>query len=233
MSTVARREREKRQRRESIIDAAEKLFSSKCYDDISMNDIAKEVELNRATLYLYFENREALCFAVILRGVRLLNEMVRNRVKTAAYPQKINAFGTTYYHFFSLYSQYTQVYNLFQSGRFDISALRRPAWDDVQEIIKLQKELFDILRSAIKTERGSGTISSEVDPTYATILVISAIDSMINPSPLLEKEFKKMDAHKYQDFRRSYVNFVSQLLKKKDTKVPKDAWNRSKGLFKD
>lgn len=214
MSTAARREREKRQRRESIIDAAEKLFSTKGYDNVSMNDIAQQVELNRATIYLYFENKEALCFAVILRGVRLLNEMVRSRVKTSAYTQKINAFGTTYYHFFNLYPQYTQVYNLFQSGRFDTSALRRPAWDDVQDIIKLQKELFDILHSAIKTERGSGTISSDVDSAYATILIVSAIDSMINPSPLLEKEFKKRDINKYQDFKRNYIHFVGQLLKK-------------------
>lgn len=66
MSTTARREREKQQRRESIVDAAEKLFFSKGYDDVSLDDIAQEAELNRATIYLYFENKEDLCFAVIL-----------------------------------------------------------------------------------------------------------------------------------------------------------------------
>ncbi len=55
MSTTARREREKQQRRESIVDAAEKLFFSKGYDDVSLDDIAQEAELNRATIYLYFE----------------------------------------------------------------------------------------------------------------------------------------------------------------------------------
>lgn len=214
MSTAARREREKQQRKMSIIDAAEKLFFSKGYDNVSMNDIAQEVELNRATIYLYFENKEALCFAVILRGVRLLNQMVKTRVKTTTYSQKIDVFGNTFYQFFNLYPQYVQVYNLFQSGRFYISSLRRPAWDDVMEIIRLQKELFDILHSAIKTGRGSGTISSDVDPVFVTILIISAIESLINPSPLLEKELKGRDVNKYQDFRRNYIHFVSQLLKK-------------------
>lgn len=214
MSTVARREREKQQRRESIIDAAEKLFFSKGYDNVSMNDIAEEVELNRATIYLYFENKEALCFAVILRGVRLLNQMVRNRVKNSAYKQKINTFGATFYQFFNMYPQYTQVYNLFQSGRFNTSTLRCPAWEDVKEIIRLQKELFDILHSAIKTGRGSGTISSEVDPVYATVLILSAIENMINPSPILENEFKERDVHKHQDFKRNYINFVGKLLEK-------------------
>jgi len=66
MSTTARREREKQQRRESIVDAAEKLFFSKGYDDVSLDDIAQEAELNRATIYLYLKNKEDLYFAVIL-----------------------------------------------------------------------------------------------------------------------------------------------------------------------
>ena len=213
MAISDRKKREKEQRRQSIIDAAERLFLEKGYDDVTMNDIAKEVELNRATIYLYFENKEALCFAVILRGMRILNEMVKSHVKNASYTQKINAWGSTYYLFFQLYPQYIQVYNLFQSGRFDLSSLRRPAWDDVGEIIRLQKEMFDILHSAIKTERGTGTISSDVDSRYATILIISTVDSMLNPSPILEKEIKDMNTGEYSDFKRNFVSFVNQLLK--------------------
>lgn len=40
------------------MDAAEKLFFSKGYDDVSLGDIAQEVELNKATIYFYFENKE-------------------------------------------------------------------------------------------------------------------------------------------------------------------------------
>jgi len=215
MAIADRKKREKEQRRQSIIDAAEKLFFEKGYDNVSMNDIAKEVELNRATIYIYFENKEAVCFAVILRGVRILNEMAKSHMKNAVYTQKIQAFGTAYNLFFHLHPQYIQVYNLFQSGRFDLSNLRRPTWDDVQEIIKLQKEIFDILHSAIKTERGSGTISSDVDPHYAAILIMSTMDGMLNPSPLLEKEIKDMNINKYYDFKRSFISFVNRLLRNK------------------
>lgn len=215
MAISDRKKREKEQRRQSIIDAAEKLFFEKGYDNVSMNDIANEVELNRATIYLYFENKEALCFAVILRGVRILNEMVKKHVKTALYTQKIIALGTAYNLFFHLYPQYIQVYNLFQSGRFDLSHLRRPAWDDAWEIIKLQKEIFDRLLSSIKTEKGAGTISQDVDPVYATILIMSTLDSMINPSPILEKEIKNMNLNKYHGFKVDFIHFVNRLLRNK------------------
>lgn len=64
-----------------MIDAAEILFFEKGYDNVTMKDIADEVELNRATIYLYFENKEALCFAVILKGMRILNGMIKKMWK--------------------------------------------------------------------------------------------------------------------------------------------------------
>lgn len=213
MSTQNRRAREKKQRRNDILNAAENLFFSNGYDDVSMNDIANEVELNRATIYLYFENKEALCFAIVLRGVEILNKIVKNQVKNTVYSQKIYALGSAYFTFSKSYPQYIQVYNLFQSGRFDISNLKRPAWDDVREILRLQKEVFDILLSAIKTEIAGGKISSEVDPVYTTILIISALDSMLNPSPLIKRELESVDVNKYQN-NKNFTNIIFKLLHK-------------------
>ena len=118
------------------------------------------------------------------------------------------------HRFFQLYPQYVQVYNLFQSGRFDLLNLKRPTWDEVREIIRLQKEMFDILRSAIKTGIDGQKISSEVDPVYATILIMSALDTMLNPSPILEKELENMDINKYQDIKRNLIQFINSLLYK-------------------
>lgn len=219
MAISDRKKREKEQRRQSIIDAAEKLFFAKGYDNVSMNDIANEVELNRATIYLYFENKEALCFAVILRGMRTLNKMVKSNVKSAADAQKINAMGKTYHTFFILYPQYFQVYYFFQSGRFGFdpqSRVNRPAWDDVREIIRLQKEIFDILHLAIKNGIKRGTISSKVDPFYATFLIMSAADNMINTPPILMKELKDRDFDKTHQFSAEFIYFVNQLLKNKE-----------------
>ncbi len=212
MAISDRKKREKEYRRQSIIDAAEKLFFEKGYDNVSMNDIATEVELNRATIYIYFENKEALCFAVILRGVRLLNKMVKSSVKGAAYAQKIRAMWGAYYSFFKMYPQYLQVYNLFQSGRFSLSGLKGPVYHDVAEIIKLQKELFDILHSTIKTEKGGGRISSDVDPFNATFLIMSAIDTMINLSPMLKNEIDTDSILEYQ-FKMNFMYFVDKLLR--------------------
>jgi TetR/AcrR family transcriptional regulator len=227
MAISDRKKREKEYRKQSIIDAAEKLFFEKGYDNVSMNDIAGVVELNRATIYLYFENKEALCFAVILRGVRILNEMVKVNVRKAHDNQKINAMGKAYYTFFQLYPQYFQVYTFFQSGRFELSFLRSHAFKDVNEIIRLQKELFDLLHLNIKEGIKKGRIHMDIngirregirhdiDSFYATSLVLSTIESMLNPPPFLEKELKDRDIDKYQ-FETILMRFVNRLLVVKD-----------------
>ena len=74
MGISDRRQREKEQRKTEIIDAAERLFFARGYEDVSMDEIARGVELNKATLYLYFENKEALYATIVLRGVGILKE---------------------------------------------------------------------------------------------------------------------------------------------------------------
>ncbi len=82
MSIKEIKEQEKEQRRNYILDAAEKLFFTRSYDEVSMDDIAKEVELNKATLYLYFKNKESLFFSVVLRGIKILNAMIEEGIKS-------------------------------------------------------------------------------------------------------------------------------------------------------
>ena len=74
MGISERKIREKEQRRKEILDTAERLFFSHGYEDVSMDGIANNVELNKATLYLYFENKEALFAAIVLRGIGILEK---------------------------------------------------------------------------------------------------------------------------------------------------------------
>lgn len=67
MAVAARRERERTARREAILDAAQELIESEGYHGIRMDAVADAVELSKGTLYLYFENKDALCAAVATR----------------------------------------------------------------------------------------------------------------------------------------------------------------------
>lgn len=72
MENLTRRDRERLVREEEIISAAEKIFCQKGFEDSSMDEIAKEAEFTKKTLYQYFENKEDLYFAVVLKGFKRL-----------------------------------------------------------------------------------------------------------------------------------------------------------------
>ena len=75
MSLAKWKEREREQRQNDIIDAARKLLIDRDFDEVSMDEIAREVGLGKSTLYLYFKNKESLYFAIVLRGIRIWDKM--------------------------------------------------------------------------------------------------------------------------------------------------------------
>ena len=61
MAVAARRERERTARREAILDAAQELIAERGVPRDANGCVAEAVELSKGTLYLYFENKDALC----------------------------------------------------------------------------------------------------------------------------------------------------------------------------
>jgi len=69
-----RRSREKAGRRKAILKAAENLILRYGVEGMSMNLLAESTELNKATLYLYFEDKDDLVDAVVYEGLVLLEK---------------------------------------------------------------------------------------------------------------------------------------------------------------
>ncbi|MDR3710302.1 MAG: TetR/AcrR family transcriptional regulator [Capsulimonadaceae bacterium] len=76
MGTEERRQREKERRRRDIIEAARVLFIQQGFRDTTIDDIAKMTELARGTVYLYFENKEAIYATVLDEGLDLLLNLI-------------------------------------------------------------------------------------------------------------------------------------------------------------
>jgi AcrR family transcriptional regulator len=64
MGPKQRREREKETLRQDILDAARDLFVKEGYENVSMRRIAEKIEYSPTTIYLYFEDKASLLFAI-------------------------------------------------------------------------------------------------------------------------------------------------------------------------
>jgi AcrR family transcriptional regulator len=71
-----RQKREKRQRAQSILDAATKVFLAKGYTKTTMDDIALEAEITKPTIYQYFETKEQLYFSLMAPFIEELGRQI-------------------------------------------------------------------------------------------------------------------------------------------------------------
>ncbi len=75
---MARRKKEPQSiHRKNIATAAEQLFMKKGMNNTSMNDIAREAGYSKATLYVYFKNKEELVGVLVLESMQKLYDYMQ------------------------------------------------------------------------------------------------------------------------------------------------------------
>lgn len=79
---MARRKKEPQSvHRKNISMIAEQLFMEKGIENTSMNDIAREAGYSKATLYVYFKNKEELIGVLVLESMQKLYEYIRQALE--------------------------------------------------------------------------------------------------------------------------------------------------------
>jgi AcrR family transcriptional regulator len=98
MGIEERKEREKKMRRQQIMEAAKKVFAAKGFGRATMDNIAEEAEFSPATLYLYFKNKDDLFASLNLRMLQhLITKMENVRDKDLSPEKRIEALSKALY----------------------------------------------------------------------------------------------------------------------------------------
>jgi AcrR family transcriptional regulator len=72
MGIVERKEREKSEMKQFILDAAMNLFIEEGFENVSIRRIADKIEYSPATIYLYFKDKDEMLYTLHLAGFELL-----------------------------------------------------------------------------------------------------------------------------------------------------------------
>ena len=81
MGSDSRRQQERALKRNDIVDAAERVFSSRGFNHASMDEVAKEAEFSKRTVYVYFNSKQQIYLEIMIRGYRLLIGMIEKSFK--------------------------------------------------------------------------------------------------------------------------------------------------------
>ncbi len=161
MTELTRRERERQIREADIITAAEKVFILKGYEDSSMDEIAKEAQFTKRTLYQYFENKDELYLAVTLKVFKQFYASLRTAYdeKESGYT-KIEKACTFFYQFFKENPGTLQVIKSIGKAKRKSSegSTRR------QELFVFNEGIFNMIGSFITQGQTDGSIKLGLDP---------------------------------------------------------------------
>lgn len=168
MGITERKKREKKQRRNDIIDAAERVFFSKGISNATMDDVAETAELSKGTLYLYFKSKEELYLAVNLRGLEILESLFKEAAGEHRIGlKKVHAIGRAYHRFYKEYPDYFNALLFYDSHAID-SPLKDTVLGEVEYI---GRQCLQILVESINTGIADRSIRPDIDPMKtATIL---------------------------------------------------------------
>jgi AcrR family transcriptional regulator len=120
MGIAERKEREKEQRRNLIIDAAERIFFKKGLENSTMDDVAAEAELSKGTLYIYFKSKEDIQLAIAMRGSDILNGMMQKRLsKNKTGYENLLELAQSSIDFSGKHKHYYEFFLFLQIARFD------------------------------------------------------------------------------------------------------------------
>ena len=217
MGITERKKREKEQRKNEILDAAETLFFSHEYDDVPMDEIATIAELNKATIYLYFKNKEALFSAIVLRGIRILNKMYRECMETQVPGvTTIALLEETYYRFTRQHPDYQRLIKYYGVERFN---KENPGFAEIQEEFSMSRNFW---QDAVREGIDDGTIRNDVDPVLLTIyLMITLMSAVTLTRPWLYVLTQEGVSH--ETFVKEFTRFISPAVStgvKPDTVLP-------------
>src|SRR5574341_1099972 len=160
--------------RQIIMQAAQELFSLKGFEQTTMSDIAQSAEIAAGTIYLYFENKEELFYALIQEGMRELLVNLKNAVSAEKKPdRKLHLLIQIPFEFFEKNRDFYKIYlrELPSCTSVEVRKNKRNFFEGYAEYVNL---LENCIQEKLKAKKIPAHKSREI-----AFLIKGAVDSLI------------------------------------------------------
>lgn len=191
MGTMQRKEKEKEIRRNDIIEAAERIFFTKGYDIATMDDVAKEAEFSKRTVYVYFNSKEQIYFEIMTRGYKLLIGMMKEdsqKEKACNAIEEIRQIALTLYCFSKDYPEYFKAIMEYENGKLDFQ--KGIPDRSREECYALGEEILGHLTRALKKGIEEDSIRGDMDVAKTALVLWACMIGVFNTAKKKENYIK-------------------------------------------
>lgn len=170
MGIKERRQREREQRRGSIVAAAKKIFLEKGIQQTTMLDIAQETELSKAALYLYFKSKEELILEMLYLSFNKIEQLMQSVSKKGKNGyERLRQAAEDFKSFFHEQPEYIYFFTLIMERYADFISREQPGSEKYVELIdRIQRQVVELLKHGI----ADGSIRQDLDPEKTAALFL-------------------------------------------------------------
>ncbi len=197
--------------REEIVDAAERLFLRKNYHEVSMDEISKEAEFTKKTIYAYFASKELLYIEIMIRGYhKLLNHLEKamqlssQKLATA----QIQELGLAYMEFSLKHPNYYQAITDYENQErdFTVSTTQEAS---KKELYTLGEQSMAYLIEAVSAGISKGEILQIHDPISTSVYLWSCLTGILH---VLHRKKHYLEKGKHIEAKTFATQAIMQLV---------------------
>ena len=200
MSTKDRREREKENRRQVILDAAETIMQVNGIHGLNIDLIAQETQLAKGTIYLYFKSKEEILATLTLKARNLLFHAFKKAVTEHDLPiEQLKSVVYANYQFYQENPLLNDLVSLYEANSQLVeTAELQEASDNITKLV------VEIAQKA----KENGTLNLSVNPLHFTIILWGMTMGVHQLFKIRGKNIQENLNISEQELLESYVQFL-------------------------
>jgi AcrR family transcriptional regulator len=171
-----------------IMGAAEKLFSTRRFHEITTDEIARQAGVGKGTIYLYFQDKDDLFFQTAMSGFDELCDLLQNTLPTEAdFAAQLLSACHQIHLFFHRRRQLTQMMQADGEGAY----WNRP--DVSQRWLAQRQKLVRAVAAVIDKGITEGVLRSDVHPEILANFLLGLLRTRFRDMNDVPEEMKSME----------------------------------------
>lgn len=162
----------------NILEHTQRLCVEKGIDNVSIVDIANSCNITRATIYNYFDSKEAILWAIFHRNQNAMYEVCGKAISEAKTTyDKFKNYAYTFLELYESNQNYAVFMEIFGSSYMQATADDTYSWDNPHNTKQIKP---GDMSKHISENFHDGSVKAELDPQVATVSFVYAISSLVH-----------------------------------------------------
>lgn len=197
MKELTRREREHLSRKREILEAAQKVFAKEGFHQATIDEIAKEAELAKGTIYLYFKNKRELFYSLVEEKTEYLMNLLQKEAKREENAvEKLSAIVKHQLEFYEANRDFFKIITS-ESSRFELGLkdeLRKKIMDRYLKYIDIVSQVIEEGMKegkfkALDAKKMAATLRGIIDALAFQWILSKEKESLVSNAPLIMELF--------------------------------------------